>query len=79
MIISVECQNHVKFSVEKDLDDGSFLSWINPDGKSKKKGGIKIQVRVIEYIIDTGEGQQTYRLITSLRAYRPVSSFITSH
>ena len=65
--------------MEKDLDDGSFLSWINPDGKSKKKGGIKIQVRVIEYIIDTGEGQQTYRLITSLRAYRPVSSFITSH
>ena len=54
---------NVKFSVEKDLDDGSFLSWINPDGKSKKKGGIKIQVRVIEYIIDTGEGQQTYRLI----------------
>ena len=57
---------NVKFSVEKDLDDGSYLSWINPDGKSKKKGGTKIQVRVIEYVIDTDEGQKTYRLITSL-------------
>ncbi|BAZ21354.1 hypothetical protein NIES4073_22320 [Kalymmatonema gypsitolerans NIES-4073] len=26
--------------------DGSFLSWIYPDGKSRKKGGQKIQVRV---------------------------------
>ena len=36
---------NVKFEVEKVLDDGSYLSWINPDGKSKKKGGTKIQVR----------------------------------
>lgn len=57
---------HVKFEVETVLDDGSYLSWIYPDGKSKKKGGTKIQVRVIEYKIDTGEQQQTYRLITSL-------------
>jgi len=28
----------VKFDVEKVLDDGSYLSWIYPDGKSKKKG-----------------------------------------
>lgn len=57
---------NVKFSVEKVLDDGSSLSWIHPDAKSKKKGGIKIAVRVIEYTIDSGQGQQTYRLITSL-------------
>lgn len=57
---------NVKFSVEKVLDDGSYLSWIYPDGKSKKKGGIKIQVRVIEYTIDSDGEQQTYRLITSL-------------
>jgi hypothetical protein len=57
---------NVKFEVEKVLDDGSYLSWIYPDGKSKKKGGTKIQVRVIEYTIDTGDQQQTYRLITSL-------------
>lgn len=57
---------HVKFSVEKVLDDGSYLSWIAPDGKSKKKGCTRIQLRVIEYTIDTDAGQQTYRLITSL-------------
>lgn len=57
---------NVKFSVEKVLEDGSYLSWVAPDGKSKKKGGTKIMVKVIEYTIDTdGEGQ-IYRLITSL-------------
>ena len=57
---------NVKFSVEKDLDDGSYLSWIAPDGKSKKKGGTNIQVRVIEYTVDANTEQQTYHLITSL-------------
>jgi hypothetical protein len=57
---------NVKFSVELVLDDGSYLSWIHPDAKSKKKGGTKIAVRVIEYTVDSGQGQQTYRLITSL-------------
>jgi hypothetical protein len=57
---------NVKFEVELVLDDGSYLSWIHPDGKSKKKGATKIAVRVIEYTIDTEQGQQTYRLITSL-------------
>ena len=45
---------------------GHTKSGIYPDSKSKKKGGTKIQVRVIEYAIDVGEQQQTYRLITSL-------------
>lgn len=61
---------NVKFPVEKVLSDGSYLSWIAPDGKSKKKGGTKILVRVIEYTIntniDTNKEQQDYRLITSL-------------
>ena len=57
---------NVKFAAEKILDDGSYLSWIYPDGKSKKKGGIKILLRVIEYTIDSEEEQKTYRLITSL-------------
>jgi hypothetical protein len=57
---------NVKFSVEKVLDDGSYLSWIAPDGKSKKKGCTQMQVRVIEYTIDTDAGEHTYRLITSL-------------
>jgi hypothetical protein len=57
---------NVKLRVEKVLNDGSYLSWIYPDGKSKKRGGTKIQVRVIEYTIDSDGQQQTYRLITSL-------------
>ena len=57
---------NVKFPIEKVLDDGSYLSWIAPDGKSKKKGATKIGVRVIEYTIDTDGEPQSYRLITSL-------------
>ena len=57
---------NVKFPVEKILSDGSYLSWIAPDGKSKKKGGRKILVRVVEYTIDTDSEPQVYRLITSL-------------
>ncbi|MDV2997195.1 MAG: hypothetical protein N4J56_006900 [Chroococcidiopsis sp. SAG 2025] len=34
---------NVKFSVEKVLDDGSYLSWIHPDGKSKKKAQLRSQ------------------------------------
>lgn len=36
---------HVKFEVVQTLADGSYLSWIAPDGKSKKKGCTRIQVR----------------------------------
>jgi hypothetical protein len=57
---------NVKFQVEKDLEDGSYLSWIAPDGTSKKKGGTKILGRVIEYTIETDGEPQIYRLITSL-------------
>ena len=57
---------NVKFEVETVLDDGSYLSWIYPDAKSKRKGGTKLKVRVIEYTIDAEAGQQSYRLITSL-------------
>jgi len=57
---------NVKFSCEQVLEDGSYLSWIYPDGKSKKKGCTKIQVRVIEYTIQEETEEKTYRLITSL-------------
>ena len=60
---------NAKFQVEKVLEDGSYLSFITPDSKSKKKGGTKIIVRVIEYTIDTDgddEKPEIYRLITSL-------------
>ena len=57
---------NVKFEVVKVLADGSYLSWIAPDRKSKKKGATRIQVRVVEYTIDSEQEPQTYRLITSL-------------
>ena len=57
---------NVKFQADLVLEDGSYLSWIAPDGKSQKKGATKIQLRVIEYTIDKDGEQQTYRLITSL-------------
>jgi hypothetical protein len=57
---------NVKFVPEQVLDDGSYLAWIHPNGKSKKKGFSKILLRVIEYTIDSDKEQKTYRLITSL-------------
>jgi hypothetical protein len=60
---------NVKFVNEKPLDDGSYLSWIYPSGKLKKKGKQPILVRVIEYTIgnlDNSEELIRYRLITSL-------------
>ena len=56
----------MKFEVEHVLDDGSYLSWIAPDRKSKKKGATNIQIRVIEYVMDSDTEPKTYRLITSL-------------
>ncbi len=58
--------SNVKFPIYKLLDDGSYLSWINPDRQSKKKGSTKILVRVIEYTIENNGEIKTYRLITSL-------------
>jgi Insertion element 4 transposase N-terminal/Transposase DDE domain len=57
---------NVKVPVDKVLSDGSYLSWIAPDGKSKKKGAGKIMVRVIEYTIENDGEPVVYRLITSL-------------
>jgi hypothetical protein len=60
---------NVKFLAEKPLEDGSYLSWINPSGKGRKKGCQPIMVRVIEYTIEHPHNpaeQLTYRLITSL-------------
>jgi hypothetical protein len=57
---------NVKFPPHKFFDDGSYLSWINPDRRSKKKGFTKIQVRVIEYTIESDGELKTYRLVTSL-------------
>ena len=57
---------NVKFEVVKTLPDGSYLSWIAPDRKSKKKGAKRIPVRVIEYVVEEKGVEQVYRLITEL-------------
>lgn len=60
---------NIKFLVEEPLADGSYLSWIYPPGKLRKKGCQSLQVRVIEYTTehpDKPQEQLTYRLITSL-------------
>lgn len=57
---------NVKFEVVESLSDGSYLSWIAPDRKSKKQGATRIPVRVIEYVIEADGQEQVYRLITDL-------------
>jgi hypothetical protein len=57
---------NVKFEVVQVFEDGSYLSWMAPDRKSKNKGAQRIPVRVIEYTIEENGQAQTYRLITDL-------------
>lgn len=57
---------NVKFEVVQLLEDGSYLSWIAPDNKSRKQGITRIQVRVIEYTIEQDGDIKTYRLISDL-------------
>jgi hypothetical protein len=60
---------NVKILAEKPLEDGSYLSWIYPCGKRRKKGCHPLVVRVIEYTIEHPENpteQLRYRLISSL-------------
>jgi len=57
---------NVKFEVVQPLEDGSFVSWIAPDRKSRHKGAQRIAIRVIEYTIEEKGVEQTYRLITNL-------------
>lgn len=57
---------NVKLPIERVLEDGSYLSWVAPDRKSRIRGVARIQVRVIEYSIENASGTTTYRLITDL-------------
>ena len=67
---------NVKFPSVQELPDGSYLSWINPDHKSKKKGATRIQVRVIEYLILEKGEEVVYRLITDLMDYEMFPSLL---
>lgn len=50
------------------LTDGSFLAQIYPSPEARRRNEQGIELRVIEYALDTpaGPGRETYRLITSL-------------
>ena len=50
------------------LTDGSFLARIYPSPEARRRDEQGIELRVIEYALDTpaGPGQEKYRLITSL-------------
>ena len=50
------------------LADGSFLACIYPTPKARRRGQGGIELRVVEYALDTpaGPGRERYRLLTSL-------------
>ena len=50
------------------LTDGSFLAKIYPSYTARQRDEQGIEVRVVEYVLDTaaGPGRETYRLLTSL-------------
>jgi len=57
---------NVKFEGVKPLADGSYLSGMVPDRKSRNQGIGRIPVRVIESTLESDGEAQTYRLITDL-------------
>jgi hypothetical protein len=61
------CASNRQLPVVKVLDDGSYLSVIYPDTKSRKTRSGEIMLRVIEYNLPGVPGaQDRYRLITTL-------------
>jgi hypothetical protein len=61
------CAINRQLPVVKALDDGSYLSVLYPDTKSRRSRTGEITVRVIEYALPgVPEAQPRYRLVTSL-------------
>ena len=62
------CANNRQLPVVKRLDDGSYLSLIQPGGVPREQARAQaIEVRVIEYALPgQPESQARYRLMTSL-------------
>ena len=61
------CRANRQLPVVKALDDGSYLSVIYPSDKSRRSRAGEITLRVIEYALpDAPEGQERYRLLTTL-------------
>ena len=61
------CASNRQLPVVKALEDGSYLSVIYPDAKSRKTRAGEIMLRVIEYNLPGAPGaQDRYRLTTTL-------------
>jgi hypothetical protein len=61
------CASNRQLPVVKQLDDGSYLSAIYPDLKSRKNRNGEIMLRVIEYNLSgLPDGEARYRLVTTL-------------
>jgi len=59
----------VRFTPVRRLSDGSYLAYIQPSDRQRRKQGERLLVRVIEYTIDDPNRphhQERHRLITSL-------------
>jgi hypothetical protein len=61
-------KRNIVFHPTEILSDGSFLARIYPSPEARRRDEQGIELRVIEYALDTpaGPGQEKYRLITSL-------------
>jgi Insertion element 4 transposase N-terminal/Transposase DDE domain len=61
------CKTDWQLPVDQVLQDGSYLSTLYPDQKSRRAGVGAVQVRVVEYDLPQQSGaQERYRLITTL-------------
>ena len=61
------CKTDWQLPVDRVLSDGSYLTTLYPDQKSRRAGIGAVQVRVIEYDLPQQSGaQERYRLITTL-------------
>lgn len=77
-------QQNIVLRPTEILTDGSFLARIYPSPTARRRDEHGLEVRVIEYALDTpaGPGQEMYRLITSLldeRAFPAVVLAATYH
>ena len=61
------CKTNGQLPIDRALPDGSYLTTIHPDLKSRRADVGAIQVRVIEYELPEQSGaQERYRLMTTL-------------
>lgn len=61
------CKTNAQLPIDRLLPDGSYLTTLHQDQKSRRAGVGALQVRVIEYDLpDQSGAQERYRLLTTL-------------